>query len=199
MIIVKSSKILLLVALFFIAGCSAERAQQTEENLKRLDALYGYCDNPQRSIRSGREYEICKAKERANQGEPLTTEDLATSIQDFFRREERTSGGAGYSLVNPYLWQASLKVLSPFSIKIADNGGGYIETDWILDYNQSQDARCQIKTIIMSPELVSNGVEVKINCQNFDGENWLGDQKNYIEEEKNLTIKILQTATTLQS
>ena len=192
-------KSLLIISILFISGCSANRAQQSEENLKELDALYGYCDNPQRNINSGLEYEICKSKERANQGEPLNAEDIATSIQDIFGGGDKISNGVSYSMVNPYLWQASLKVLSPFSIKIADNGGGYIETDWILDYNQSQDARCQIKTIIMSPELVSNGVEVKINCQNFDGENWLGDQKNYIEEEKNLTIKILQTATTLQS
>lgn len=193
-------KSLLIISILFISGCGANRAQQSEENLKRLDALYGYCDNPQRNIRSsGLEYEICKSKERANQGEPLNAEDIATSIQDLFGGGDKISNGVSYSMVNPYLWQASLKVLSPFSIKIADNGGGYIETDWIVDYNQSQDARCQIKTIIMSPELVSNGVDVKINCQNFDGENWLGDQKNYIEEEKNLTIKILQTATTLQS
>ena len=188
----------ILLAVIFFSGCNANRAQQSEVNLKELDALYGYCDNPQRNIK-GQAYKNCKAKERANKGEPLTTEDIVTNISDLFNRNEKIAGGASYSLVNPYLWQASLKILSPFSIKIADNSGGYIETDWILDYNQNPDTRCQIKTIILSPELVSNGIEVAINCQKFDGQNWQGDQKEYLEEEKNLTLKILQTAATLNS
>ena len=188
----------IIIALLFLTGCGANRSQQSEENLKKLDAVYGYCDNPQRYIKKI-DYDICKAKERANSGEPLTTEDLNKSILDLIRGDNKSTSGISYSLVNPYLWQASLKVLSPFSIKIADNGGGYIETDWILDYNQTPDTRCQIKSIILSPELVSNGVEVKINCQNFDGQNWQGDQKEYLEEEKNLTIKILQTAAALNS
>ena len=188
----------ILLAVIFLSGCNANRAQQSEVNLKELDALYGYCDNPQRNIK-GQAYKNCKAKERANNGEPLTTEDIVTNISDLFNRNEKIAGGASYSLVNPYLWQASLKILSPFSIKIADNSGGYIETDWILDYNQNPDTRCQIKTIILSPELVSNGIEVAINCQKFDGQNWQGDQKEYLEEEKNLTLKILQTAATLNS
>ena len=188
----------ILLAVILISGCNANRAQQSEESLKRLDDLYGYCDNPQRNIK-GTDYEICIAKQRANSGEPLTTEDIATSLSGLFKRDEKIAGGASYSLVNSYLWQASLRVLTPFSIKIADNSGGYIETDWILDYNQTPDTRCQIKTIILSPELVSNGIEVAINCQNFDGQNWQGDRKEYLEEEKNLTLKILQTAASLNS
>jgi hypothetical protein len=103
-----------------------------------------------------------------------------------------------YSLTNPLLWQASLKVLSPFPIKIADNNGGFIETDWIIESNSTQETRCQIKALITSKELVSNGIETTINCQNYNGQNWINDQKKYIDEEKNLTLKILQSAKELE-
>ena len=72
----------------------------------------------------------------------------------------------GSSFANRYLWQASLDVLSPFPIKIADNGG-YIETDWIIDYNQSSDKRCQIKVMVRSSELVSNGLKSTLNLSKF--------------------------------
>ena len=32
---------------------------------------------------------------------------------------------------NNDLWEASLSVLSPYSIKISDFEGGYVETNWI--------------------------------------------------------------------
>jgi hypothetical protein len=81
-----------------------------------------------------------------------------------------------------------------FPIKIADNGGGYVETDWIIDYNQSSDKRCQIKVMVRSSELVSNGLKSTLNCQNFDGENWNADKQEYPNEEKNITLKILEVA-----
>jgi hypothetical protein len=60
-----------------------------------------------------------------------------------------------------------LEVLSPFPIKIADNGGGYIETDWIIDYNQSDNKRCQIKVMVRSAELVSNGLKSTLKLSGF--------------------------------
>jgi hypothetical protein len=42
---------LFFIALLFLSGCNANRAQQSEETLKKLDAVYGYCDNPQRNIK----------------------------------------------------------------------------------------------------------------------------------------------------
>ena len=33
--------------------------------------------------------------------------------------------------VNPYLWKHQLKLTKSYPLNIADNQGGFIETDWI--------------------------------------------------------------------
>jgi len=174
-----------------LVGCGSRH----QENVARLDEVHGVCDNPAR-ILTKRQYDICKMKQRGNAGEPLDVDDLSTSLGDLISGQLGlgTTIVGGSSFANRYLWQASLDVLSPFPIKIADNGGGYIETDWIIDYGQSSDKRCQIKVMVRSTELVSNGLKSTLNCQNYDGQNWNTDGKQYPDEEKNITLKILEIA-----
>ncbi|MDB2360112.1 DUF3576 domain-containing protein [Alphaproteobacteria bacterium] len=181
--------ITLMSIMFF--GCGKKH----QDNLKRLDEVHGVCDNPGR-ILTKRQYEICKMKERGSAGDSLEVEDISTSLGDLIRGQLGTGTvtGGSTSFANRYLWQASLEVLSPFPIKIADNGGGYIETDWIVDYNQSDNKRCQIKIMVRSSELVSNGLKSTLNCQNFDRENWNSDKQKYPNEEKNITLRILEVA-----
>ena len=185
-------KIVLMVLISSILyGCSSKH----QENVARLDEVHGVCDNPAR-ILTKRQYEICKMKQRGSAGGELDIDDLSTSLGDLVSDQLGlgTTIVGGSSFANRYLWQASLEVLSPFPIKIADNGGGYIETDWIIDYNQSSDKRCQIKVMVRSSELVSNGLKSTLNCQNFNGENWNADKQEYPNEEKNITLKILEVA-----
>ena len=185
-------KIVLMVLISSILyGCSSKH----QENVARLDEVHGVCDNPAR-ILTKRQYEICKMKQRGNAGGELDIDDLSTSLGDLVSDQLGlgTTIVGGSSFANRYLWQASLDVLSPFPIKIADNGGGYVETDWIIDYNQSSDKRCQIKVMVRSSELVSNGLKSTLNCQNFNGENWNADKQEYPNEEKNITLKILEVA-----
>ena len=136
MLLANFTKNILLMAIMSVLffGCGSKH----QDNLKRLDEVHGVCDNPGR-ILTKRQYEICKMKERGSDGESLNVEDLSTSLGDLIRDQigGQTVIGGGTSFANRYLWQASLEILSPFPIKIADNGGGYIETDWIVDYNQS--------------------------------------------------------------
>lgn len=185
-------KIVLMVLISSILyGCGSKH----QENVARLDEVHGVCDNPAR-ILTKRQYEICKMKQRGNAGGELDIDDLSTSLGELVSDQLGlgTTIVGGSSFANRYLWQASLDVLSPFPIKIADNGGGYIETDWIIDYNQSSDKRCQIKVMVRSSELVSNGLKSTLNCQNFNGENWNADKQEYPNEEKNITLKILEVA-----
>ena len=172
-------------------GCGSKH----QENVDRLDEVHGVCDYPAR-ILTKRQYEICKMKERGDTGGELDIDDLETSLGELLSDQLGlgTTVVGGSSFANRYLWQASLDVLSPFPIKIADNGGGYVETDWIIDYNQSSDKRCQIKVMVRSSELVSNGLKSTLNCQNFDGQNWNADGQKYPNEEKNITLKILEVA-----
>ena len=188
--VLKNISLLMLISMMLL-GCGSRH----QENVDKLDKVYGVCDNPAR-ILTKTQYENCKMKTRGAAGEALEYEDLSKSLG------ELVTGSLGIgttvvgssSFANRYLWQASLDVLSPFPIKIADNGGGYIETDWIIDYNQSIDKRCQIKIMVRSSELVSNGLKSTLNCQDFDGENWNADKQKYPNEEKNITLKILEVA-----
>ena len=183
--------VLMMLISSILYGCGSRH----QENVARLDEVHGVCDNPAR-ILTKRQYEICKMKERGNAGGELDIDDLETSLGELLSDQLGlgTTIVGGSSFANRYLWQASLDVLSPFPIKIADNGGGYIETDWIIDYNQSSDKRCQIKVMVRSSELVSNGLKSALNCQNFNGENWNADKQEYPNEEKNITLKILEVA-----
>tara|TARA_B100001057_G_C22565200_1_gene838908 strand:- start:75 stop:677 length:603 start_codon:yes stop_codon:yes gene_type:complete len=187
--LLKNLTFLILISSILL-GCGSRH----QENVARLDEVHGVCDNPAR-ILTKRQYEICKMKERGAGGE-LEIDDLSTSLGELLSDQLGlgTTIVGGSSFANRYLWQASLEVLSPFPIKIADNGGGYIETNWIIDYNQSSDKRCQIKVMVRSTELVSNGLKSTLNCQNFDGQNWNADGQKYPNEEKNITLKILEVA-----
>lgn len=168
--------------ILFISACTAER--NLDKNLEALDKKYGYCDNPQRDL-SKQEYKICKDQERAG-GEELKL----TNLSELFR------GGRtviAQSSISPYLWKASLTTMQPYSLKIVDSNGGYIETDWIFDGNVDSQ-RCSIKVQVLSSELISTGINTNILCQNLINNNWVNDDAQYIEESKQITLAILKKA-----
>ena len=181
-----------LLTIFFISACSSDQ----EERLAKLDKAYGYCDNPHRQI-SGREYEICKDKERAAGPDGIVGEPV--SILDFFSNV----GESGQSTIvsadtNNFLWDSALQLLNPYSLKITDFDGGYIETDWIMQ-SKFPNQRCLIKSHITSMELVSNGINVKIICEELVDGIWYSFNQNLQEEEKQLTLKILNQASILSN
>lgn len=163
-----------------------------QKNQQKLDELYGECDNPTKRIKlSDVQYKACKAKERAK-GESLF--NLDGDLNDLIGG--RKNDIVYMSSVNPYLWRASLDLTSSYALKIADNQGGFIETDWIID-SKNPNQRCLIKIKIVSNELISTGVSTKFICQKKDSDNWIPDGKNYLSEEQQLTLKILETASKL--
>jgi hypothetical protein len=176
---------LLLVFIFSCAG-------NLEKDIAKFDKYYGYCDNPHRNIR-GIEYDICKEKERAA-GPGGTAEDLEPfDIADFF--SNRGKGGAGVMrpVVNPNLWQGALDATSDYSLKIADSTGGLIQTEWIQDGN-IPGQRCMIKVQIVSADLVSNGVKTNFICEEKMNDQWTKINDDFVNEEKKLTLKILESA-----
>ena len=181
------------IAFFFVQGCSNFGGDH-QENLAKMDEMYGKCDNPLRDLRPI-EYQICKDKERAagpdgEVGDPFSITDAFSSIN--------SGGGRVYasSNTNTYLWDASLSTLSPYSIKISDFDGGYIETNWILK-SDFPNERCLIKTHIISPELISTGVKVKVICEELQNNNWYTSEQSFVDQEKQLTLKILNEASLL--
>ena len=183
------------IIVFSLLGCSA---QDHQANLKRLDQVHGVCDNPMREY-TKIEYDNCKIKERA-QGDDLSYEKLQKTLGDLVAGslgkgdQNSVSSLGSVGTYNRFLWQSSLQTLSPFPLKIADSVGGYLETDWITDFNNNENLRCQVKVFLLSTELVSTGVNTKINCQTFDGNNWIDDNQNYTSEEKKITLTILKAA-----
>ena len=189
-------KFLSLIKIIFVLSFSVffiNCAGTLEQDLKKLDEIYGYCDNPQRNLR-GSKYETCKAKERAAGPEGKADEKTAMSFDTIV---EKIRGGPKQNVfsapVNPSLWRGSLEALKPYDLKIADNQGGFIQTEWIYNSNEP-NSRCIIKIQINSIELVSNGVDAVIQCQKKLGDIWQNDDIQYITEEKKLILKILELA-----
>ena len=71
---------ILFTFLILIVINSCTNANKSEENLKKLDKIYGYCDNPHRNI-PPKQYETCLAKQDAagpdgEIGEPVSISDI---------------------------------------------------------------------------------------------------------------------------
>ena len=183
------SSLVIMLSSFLLISCSGN----LEKELQKLDKIYGYCDNPQRNIR-GAKYETCKAKERAagpsgksDQKEPI---NISNVLDQFNSGSNRTVIQA---TVNPALWQASLEVMSSYDLKFVDNQGGYLQTEWIYQ-SSNPNNRCLIKIQITSLELISNGVKSSFNCEENNNGIWETDGTDYIQEEKDLNLRILELA-----
>ena len=177
--------IISLILLVIFYGCSGGKF---EEQQKKLDNIYGECDNPNKNLTT-RQYNLCKDKERAG-GESFF--DLGgKNLQDLV-----SSGGATVyqSSVNPYLWGAAIEITNSYSLKIADNQGGLIQTDWIYD-ETNPSKRCLIKIQILSQDLISTGVSTKLLCENKINDIWVSDKNDYSNDEKQLVLKILNLAS----
>ena len=173
---------------FLLLSCGGKY----QESQRQLDEIYGECDNPTKRVKlSDLQYKNCKAKERAK-GESFF--NLDGDLNDLI--SGKSENVVYLNSVNPYLWGASLELTSSYPLKIADNQGGYIETDWI-NSSDNFNQRCLIKIQITSNELISTGISTRFICETKNNDNWVSDNKIYLSEEKQLTLKILDTASKL--
>jgi len=188
------NKLILLLSLFFI-GCMGD----VSKNLEELDKVYGKCDNPHRNIVRG-DYEICKAEEAAMSGydKDPSKKSVLSLLPTLNRQSDQNFKYVNTPSINSSLWQGSLKTLNIYPIKIADSTGGYIETDWIMTDSEIEK-RCLIKISILSTELVSNGIDVNFICQTKSNNQWVYDNQQYPEESKQLALKILNTASEINT
>ena len=177
------------MSIFFFFGCSSNNYQ---DNLAKLDKIYGKCDNPNRTL-SSREYKFCKTQEEVGNLDKERVDILAV-----FNRDNKKSNNSGTSMsINPSLWQASLQVLKRYPLENADALGGIIETKYIYS-EENINQRCVIKILITSQEIISNGVSTEIICENKKANNWYADQNDYLEEAKQITLSILKKANELE-
>ena len=168
-----------------------------EKNLEAPDKIYGRCNNPNRQF-TEIEKEICIAKVRAagpdgEVGEPISLTDVFAKFND----PNKNVVYAGSS-TNQFLWNGSLSVLEAYPLITVDSQGGFIASDWILDKNEP-NKRCQIKVNVTSKDLISTGVKTKIICQEQDNSQWYPSDEKLIEQEKRITLKILEKAQELSN
>ena len=174
--------------ILLFTACSS----QHQKNVAKLDEVYGECDNPMRSLTT-RQYKECKIKEAAN----FDSEGI--DILGIFNKDENNkSQGQSVAMtnVNKYLWNASLNTLENYPIKILDPIGGYIQTEPVYDV-QNDEQRCTIKIFVTSMELISNGIDVKLICEEKINNVWVLDKKDYSAEEKKLILSTLSRAKEL--
>ena len=183
-----------LIAFLLLTTINAcTNANKSEENLKKLDKIYGYCDNPHRNI-PPKQYETCIAKQDAAGPDGEIGESVNISeIFDRFNNRSNNNQVTYLRSINADLWQGTMDVLSPYSLKLIDSEVGYVETDWIYEKN-IPNKRCLIKVQITSVEIISTGVSSKLTCQSKEGDSWYNDQKDYFDQEKKLTLTILSKA-----
>ena len=110
--------------------------------------------------------------------------------------EKDNSGGI--INVNAFLWRASLNVLSIAHLISTDELGGTIISDWYINKNV-KNQRLKITAFILTRELRSDGIKVKVHIQNFKNNVWsetITDsnlankiEENILNEARNLRIK----------
>jgi len=187
--------LIIILSMTILQSCGAINNSKYQQNLEKLDKIYGKCDNPHRQYRDI-EKEICYAKERAA-GPDGVVDDPINLSEVFDELSGKVSKNVVYTNdTNSFLWDASLNILNSYSLKISDYDGGYIETDWIRNIN-TPNQRCLIKTHVLSKELVSNGVKVKIVCEKLSNDEWFSVDQKFINEEKKLILTILEQAQIL--
>ena len=190
--LIKSPILLAMLVILFQACSKGPLDGEMASNMSKLDDVYGACKNPHK-ILNAKERMLCEDRQRAAGpgGEvksPLNLSKLTAGL----RGDGSTTIIQGLT-INQYLWQASLSLLDAYPIKIVDSQGGFVSTEWITN-SSSPNQRCNIKVTVTSKDLVSNGVKVKLICQKKTDDTWYNETTSYTSEEKDLTLKILETA-----
>jgi hypothetical protein len=181
--------------MLLISACSSPK-NNLEKNLKKLDKVYGYCDNPQRPKLSKRDYKICKDTERAYKGDDFefNPETIAEKVLGSLGVDDMSKLGTSSSPVNIHLWNGAMKVVEDYPLKNVDSVGGYLETEWITHQNEP-NKRCIIKIKVLSTEITSTAVESKIICQKDVNSNWQATNEDLINESNQITLSVLKFAS----
>ena len=100
--------------------------------------------------------------------------------------------------INPYLWQASLDILSStMPLASVDSNSGIIISDW-YNIKGKQDERIKISVLVNSQELRADGIKVSIFKQILRANSWSNASINP-KIITNIERKILQKAGVLSN
>ena len=121
--------------------------------------------------------------------------EKGVNLSELFTTKDNS---AGIINVNAFLWRASLNILSIAPLISTDALGGTIISDWYINKNV-KNQRLKITAFILTRELRSDGIKVKVHIQNFKNNVWsetITDsdlankiEENILNEARNLRIK----------
>ena len=136
--------------------------------------------------------------ETGNPGLFSKNSDKGVSLSDILSPTDNSGGNIN---VNAFLWRASLNVLSVAPLISTDALGGTIITDWYSNAN-IKNKRIKITAFILTSELRSDGIKIKVHIQNLKNNIWssiVNDvdlaneiEKNILNEARMIRIKSLK-------
>ena len=121
--------------------------------------------------------------EKSNPGLFSKNAEKGVNLSELLSEKDNSGGIIN---VNAFLWRASLNILSIAPLISSDALGGTIISDWYINKNV-KNQRLKITAFILTRELRSDGIKVKVHIQNFKNNVWSetitdSDLANKIEE-----------------
>jgi hypothetical protein len=118
------------------------------------------------------------------------------TIMGSLKKSKEPSNVLKTTTVNPYLWKASLDIISFMPITISDPVGGVISTDWLEDQN-GKGERHKINVIIKSSDLKAGDLKVSVFKQILRDHIWR-DVKVHESLSHDVEDKILTKARSIK-
>jgi hypothetical protein len=141
------------------------------------------------SPKSGEEVPLGRTESRKKDYGKLFGEEFLL----FGGPKKRSAAGTASSLVNPFIWRASLDTLSFMPLASADAVGGVIITDWYTAPSTPHE-RLKVTIYVTTPQLRADALKVTIYKQVKKGE-WVNapaDPASAVEMENIILSKARQ-------
>ena len=167
--------LVLIYFIFFLTNCSnvTTKSERLDENIIK------YPDPRQREIR----------KKIDKQG---------SFLSNLFKSENKRKINGVSLNVNPFIWQASLDILSStMPLASVDSNSGIIITDW-YNIKGKENERVKLSILVTTQELRADGVKVSVFKQKLSSNTWKNVNVNPNIVQK-LERKIIKRAGSLQS
>ena len=165
--------VLLFIILVLIKACSSVKTETKRTDIN--DVIY----MPHQKI----ERELAESKG-------------GSFLNNIFGNSNKKTSNSIQMAVNPYLWKASLEILSStMPLASVDTNSGMIITDW-YNLKAKKNERVKISVLINSIELRADGVKVSIFKQIKNANTWRSSKVNP-NIIKNLERKIIKQASLL--
>ena len=133
-------------------------------------------------------------EKKSNPGLFSKDADKGINLSELLSEKDNSGGIIN---VNAFLWRASLNILSIAPLISTDALGGTIVSDWYIN-KDVKNQRLKITAFILTRELRSDGIKVKVHIQTLKNNLWSNTimdndlankiEENILNEARNLRI-----------